>query len=141
MISQGTTASTTEAMVKMNDAFPTRQLNTDPQFKPIMDRARTAYERSSVSERAIGYAARLDGFWTDKPREMPTAAPTFPEEIWSRENVFADIARELEEGEAFQVDLAAARSMVRLRQALIAKQNSVFPILRRGYSQIVARAV
>lgn len=141
LITAGTTASTTEAMVKLNASFPARELNTDPQLKPIMDRARAAYERSSVGERASAYAARLNGFWTDKLREMPTTAPTSPEEIWAREKVFADIARELDEGDELKSDPLTARSMASLRQMLVAKQSSGFPVLRRGYGQVVGRAV
>lgn len=141
LIEEGTAASTTQAMVELNAAFPARDLNTNPQLKPVMDRAKAAYERASVTERAGAYAARLDGFWTDQLREMPATAPTTPAEIWSRENVFADIARELEEGAAFEGDPGAARSMAALRQALVAKQTQILPVLRRGYGEVVGRAV
>lgn len=141
LISEGTTASTTQALVVLNDAFSPTDLNTDPQLKPIMDRAKAVYEQASVEERAAAYAARLDGYWTDKLAELSAAPPTEPAEIWNRESVFADIARELEEGAEFKSNAAAARSMTSLRRALIAKQTTVFPVLRRGYGAVVGRAM
>lgn len=141
LISEGTAASTTQALALLNDAFAATDLNTDPQLKPIMDRAKAVYEQATVEERAAAYAARLDGFWTDKLGELSAAPPTDPAEIWTRESVFADIARELEEGAEFKSNAAAARSMTNLRRALIAKQTTVFPALRRGYGTVVGRAM
>lgn len=141
LISEGTAASTTRAIVVLNDAFAPTDLNTDPQLKPIMDRAKAAYELASVEERAAAYAARLAGFWTDKLGDLSAAPPTEPTEIWTRESVFADIARELEEGAEFKSNAAAARSMTNLRRALITKQTAVFPVLRRGYGTVVGRAM
>lgn len=141
LISEGTTASTTQALVVLNDTFASTDLNTDPQLKPIMDRAKAANEQATIGERAAGYAARLDGYWTDKLAELSAAPPTEPAEIWNRESVFADIARELEEGAEFKSNPAAASSMTNLRRALIAKQTAIFPVLRRGYGTVVGRAM
>ncbi|HAJ04142.1 MAG TPA: hypothetical protein DCL55_13045 [Brevundimonas sp.] len=141
LISEGTGASTTQAIVVLNDAFTPTELNTDPQLKPIMDRAKAAYEQASFEERAAAYAARLDGYWTEKLGEISTSPPSAPDEIWNRESVFADIARELEDGAEFKSNAAAARSMTNLRRALISKQATVFPVLRRGYGTLVGRAV
>ncbi len=106
-----------------------------------MDRAKAAYETASVADRAGAYANRLNTFWTVQLRDTPTTPPTTPAEIWSRENVFADIARELEEGAAFRGNPGAASSMATLRQALVAKQTRIFPVLRRGYGDVMGRAV
>lgn len=139
LIDEGTPESTTEAMVLMDREFGQRRINSDPALRALYAEASEAADRSMAADRARAYVEQVDRSWLPSVQQLSDNSPTEPEEIWRTVQAFEEAARQIEEGAEFEGHNGAADARRRLRDALVARQRALFPILRAAYGSILDR--
>lgn len=121
-----------ESIMLLSRRFEPLALNTDPELKAAMARAKAAKNREDAPDLADRL---LQDARSDQLLKISTQPPATAQDLWARLDTFEQYARELSETSDSTAELSPARK--RLKAALLAVQRRQFPLLREGYRRHV----
>ncbi len=130
-----------QALTIIYDNAPAEMLRTDTEVKALAAQIEARLKAGGASASSNGFAEKVQSYWLPQVTGIAATAPASAPDIWNAVAKLEDATRALETSNAMPLDQAGKDAQRNLRNALVAKQRALFPILRGAYGKVVGQAM
>ena len=116
-------------------------LRDDSEVKSLIAEINAKLTVADAPSAAQDYAETLRTHWLPLVKGIATTPPNSAPDLWNSLSSIEDATRALEEGDKLALDADGKKSRAELRNAILIKQRSLFPVLRSAYGKITGQAM
>lgn len=129
------------ALTIVFDNAPAEMLREDAEVKMLVAEIEARIKSNDASNPNNEFAERVQTYWLPQVNGFAATPPTSAADIWNTIAKLEDAARALEDSNATLLDANGQKAQRDLRNAIAAKQRTLFPILRSAYGKVVGQAM
>ena len=109
-------------------------IRSNPAAFEMQKRASDKIFESLAPERAADFKQLVSERYLPQIAALPVSAPSDLAEVWAREKILGDLARELVTASKLPLDAEQRATWIQMKVALAQKQPSVLAAIRRGFA-------
>lgn len=130
-----------QALTIVFDNAPAEMLRDDAEVKTLVAEIEARIKANDASTPNSEFAEKVQSYWLPQVNGIAATPPASAADIWNTIAKLEDVARALEDSNASVLDANGKKAQRDLRNAIAAKQRTLFPILRGAYGKVVGQAM